>query len=82
MGQFQKLPIIMNGGNSGLVYDITNLLVFHSNDQQELQINFWIQTCRVEIGGIMPPVDRPENLFFDPGAKYHIVSNTGYMRCA
>ena len=28
----------------------------------------------------MPPVDRPENLFFDPGAKYHIVSNDGYMR--
>lgn len=42
-------------------------------------------TCfffRVEIGGIMPPVDRPESSCFDPGAKYHVATGVGYIRFA
>jgi peptidyl-dipeptidase A len=48
------------------------------NRDNELNGKWW--ELRIKHGGIMPPVPRndPEN--FDPGAKYHVVANSGYSK--
>ena len=36
--------------------------------------------CRCDIQGIAPPVERFDDLDFDPGAKFHVPNNTPYIR--
>lgn len=48
------------------------------NRQNELNTMWW--ALRVEHGGIMAAVPRSDEVNFDPGAKYHVPSNTPYYR--
>jgi len=48
------------------------------NRHDELNAKWW--ALRKQYGGIMPPVPRSDPENFDPGAKYHIPSNTPYAR--
>ncbi|CAF0962495.1 unnamed protein product [Didymodactylos carnosus] len=46
-------------------------------DRSKLNRIWW--NMRLKYGGLMPPVTRSEENF-DPGAKYHVVSNVPYTR--
>ena len=48
------------------------------NRRDELNAKWW--ALRIQHGGIMSPVPRSDPENFDPGAKYHISSNTPYFR--
>ncbi|CAF2074598.1 unnamed protein product [Rotaria magnacalcarata] len=48
------------------------------NHDEELNAKWW--EFRIRYGGIMPPVERNNRVNFDPGAKYHISTNTPYAR--
>ncbi|UJR37123.1 hypothetical protein I4U23_029827 [Adineta vaga] len=48
------------------------------NRDTELNAKWW--ALRKQYGGLMPPVPRSDPENFDPGAKYHVTSNTPYAR--
>ncbi|CAG0888979.1 unnamed protein product [Cyprideis torosa] len=44
----------------------------------EMNAKYW--QLRKDNQGLKPPSDRPDDLYFDPGAKYHIPGNVPYIR--
>jgi len=62
----------------GLVIDQWRWKVFSGEIPPDKYNQAWWQ-LRLKYQGIAPPVARGEN-DFDPGAKYHVASNTPYMR--
>lgn len=48
-----------------------------SDGVQNMNTNWWSLTLQYQ--GIIPPITRTES-DFDPGAKYHVISDQGYMK--
>lgn len=62
----------------GLVIDQWRWKVFSGEIPPEKYNAAWWELKR-KYQGVVPPVDRSED-YFDPGAKYHVASNTPYAR--
>lgn len=48
------------------------------NHDEELNSKWW--ELRTQYGGVMAPITRNHRENFDPGAKYHVSTNTPYAR--
>ncbi|XP_011297530.1 angiotensin-converting enzyme-like [Fopius arisanus] len=70
-----KLPLIA----SALVIEKWRFRAFEGNlEASELNALWW--ELHSEIMGISPVHPRPDNIFFDPPAKFHVIANVPYMR--
>jgi peptidyl-dipeptidase A len=72
----QKIPLLP----FAYVVDKYRFALFRNqiNIPTELNAKWW--QMRLQYGGIMPPVSRHDPKNFDPGAKFHIATNTPYAR--
>ena len=64
----------------GYVMDKYRFALFRNEVDREHELNSLWWAMRIEYGGIMAAVRRSESVNFDPGAKFHIPSNTPYFR--
>jgi peptidyl-dipeptidase A len=60
--------------------DTYRFLLFRNQINRDHELNSMWWALRVQHGGIMAAVHRSDKINFDPGAKYHIPSNTPYFR--
>jgi peptidyl-dipeptidase A len=63
----------------GLMIDQWRWKVFSGEVTPENYNKAWWD-LRLKYQGIAPPNDRPDSMFFDPGAKYHVPANVPYTR--
>ena len=64
----------------GYTLDKYRFLLFRDQIDHETELNAKWWSLRKQYGGIDPPVERHDPINFDPGAKYHVASNTPYFR--
>ncbi|CAF0991980.1 unnamed protein product [Adineta ricciae] len=64
----------------GYVMDKYRFQLFRGQIKEETELNARWWELRKKYSGLMPPVPRSDPENFDPGAKYHIPSNTPYAR--
>ena len=60
--------------------DKYRFLLFRDQIDRNHELNSMWWALRIEHGGIMAAVSRSDEVNFDPGAKYHIPSNTPYVK--
>ncbi|XP_015110790.1 angiotensin-converting enzyme [Diachasma alloeum] len=70
-----KLPLIA----SALIVEKWRFRIFEGNVESTELNDFWWELHR-DIMGIAPVNPRPDHLFFDPPAKFHIIANIPYLR--
>jgi len=64
----------------GYAMDKYRFSLFRDQIDREHELNSMWWALRIEHGGIMAAVSRSDQVNFDPGAKYHIPSNTPYFK--